>query len=386
MQQGPASRRHSVNVSKGCAHVAEKGQELSDFGHPGQDERLRGEDVTRGPPSVASARVVVRRLNDVEALPGLFGRWEGDFHQLSRGRFDAAVRVAVGRFVRIFEVRSNQAILTRGLDHAGHVSFIPVTADNEACLWQRHRLVRGQLIAKGPDVAFHQQTSRDATVRCLLVPEDTLREAAIAFARSDLGDTARTWNALDPSHEVSGHFRAAMNRLLCESVRDPALLVSAEGRDLEQECLRRLVDVLAERRAPAGDGPSHRGDWYALTQRAVTWLHDRVQAPVTSMDLCRDLDVSDRVLRRAFRETYGMGPMAYLRVMRLHGARETLKTSRGTSATVSGVAQAWGFHRLGAFAAEYHRHFGERPSETLGVRGWSGVQSMVKRRSCDARA
>jgi len=353
-------------------------QELSAFGHPGQEGRLRSERMTQGPPPVVPSRVVARRLNDVEALPGLFARWEGDFHQLSRGRFDAAVRVAAGRFVRIFEVRSNQSILTRGLDRAGHVSFIPVTPDNEACLWQRHRLVPGQLIAKGPDVAFHQQTSRDATVRCLLVPEDTLREATIAFARSDLGDTARTWNALDPSHEVSGHFRAAMNRLLLESVRDPALLASAEGRDLEQECLRRLVDVLAEGRAPTGEGPGRRGDWHVLTQRAVTWLHDRLQEPVTAIDLCRELAVGDRVLRRAFRETYGMGPMAYLRVMRLHGAREALKASRGTGATVSDVARLWGFHRLGAFAAEYRRQFGERPSETLGVRGWSGVQSMVQ--------
>jgi AraC family ethanolamine operon transcriptional activator len=101
-----------------------------------------------------------------------------------------------------------------------------------------------------------------------------------------------------------------------------------------------------------------------------------MQQPVTAADLCRELGVADRVLRRAFLETCGMGPMAYLRVIRLHGVRAALRSSRGSGATVAGVAEDWGFRRLGTFAAEYHRLFGERPSETLGVRGWAGVQSM----------
>lgn len=53
----------------------------------------------------------------------------------------------------------------------------------------------------------------------------------------------------------------------------------------------------------------------------------------------------------------------HLRDALLVGARRELKSRAGTD-TVQDVAARWGFWHMGAFASDYRRQFGERPSDT----------------------
>lgn len=82
-----------------------------------------------------------------------------------------------------------------------------------------------------------------------------------------------------------------------------------------------------------------------------------------AIDLCRELGVSDRTLRLAFRERYGLGPMAYYKCLRLNAVRTAMRAT--PLVPIADVARGYGFHHLGNFAADYRRHFGERPSETV---------------------
>ena len=86
--------------------------------------------------------------------------------------------------------------------------------------------------------------------------------------------------------------------------------------------------------------------------------------PLSLLNLCRELGVSDRTLHYAFQEVRGLSPMAYFRAIRLNAVRQELKTAPDT-ATVHEIAQRWGFWHTGEFAAAYQRLFGELPSQTL---------------------
>jgi AraC family ethanolamine operon transcriptional activator len=86
--------------------------------------------------------------------------------------------------------------------------------------------------------------------------------------------------------------------------------------------------------------------------------------PLSLLDLCRELGVSERTLHYAFQEVRGLSPMAYFRAFRLNGVRQELKTAPDT-ATVREIARRWGFWHTGEFAAAYRRLFGELPSQTL---------------------
>jgi AraC family ethanolamine operon transcriptional activator len=77
---------------------------------------------------------------------------------------------------------------------------------------------------------------------------------------------------------------------------------------------------------------------------------------------------SERTLRRGFRERFGVSPKAYLLAQRLIDVRRTLRTADPDATLVADVANRFGFWHMGQFAADYRKHFGELPSQTLGRR------------------
>jgi AraC family ethanolamine operon transcriptional activator len=89
---------------------------------------------------------------------------------------------------------------------------------------------------------------------------------------------------------------------------------------------------------------------------------------VTLAHLCGASNVSERRVRDAFYDCYGMSPTAYLRVAALHGVRDALLTGPLAPDTVSRVASDFGFWHLSRFAGQYRALFGEAPSKTLAHR------------------
>jgi len=70
-------------------------------------------------------------------------------------------------------------------------------------------------------------------------------------------------------------------------------------------------------------------------------------------------------LRSVFNETYGIGPIRYLRHRRLHQVRAALRAADPARRTVASIAADFGFWEFGRFAQEYKALFGELPSHTL---------------------
>jgi AraC-like DNA-binding protein len=140
-------------------------------------------------------------------------------------------------------------------------------------------------------------------------------------------------------------------------------LPAQSARLIEQECLRRFAGLLAR---PNDDRtacqPSNRA---RVVRRAEDYMRAHLRNPLSVLDLCRELDVSERTLHYAFQEFRGLSPMAYLQVKRLNAVRQELKTAPAGTATVHEIAQGWGFFHTGELAAAYRRLFGELPSQTL---------------------
>ncbi|MCI0658294.1 MAG: helix-turn-helix domain-containing protein, partial [Acidobacteria bacterium] len=82
-------------------------------------------------------------------------------------------------------------------------------------------------------------------------------------------------------------------------------------------------------------------------------------------DLCAVTGVSERTLRTVFQESYGMSPVQYLKLRRLHQVRRALRRADADLNTVQSVANRFGIWHMGRFAVEYRSLFGESPLETL---------------------
>jgi AraC family ethanolamine operon transcriptional activator len=82
-------------------------------------------------------------------------------------------------------------------------------------------------------------------------------------------------------------------------------------------------------------------------------------------DLAWAADVSVRTLQTAFLDYYGVPPLRYLTLRRLHEVRDELRKADPDETTVTRIAARFGFWQFGRFAGQYRRLFGEKPSETL---------------------
>jgi AraC family transcriptional regulator, ethanolamine operon transcriptional activator len=80
------------------------------------------------------------------------------------------------------------------------------------------------------------------------------------------------------------------------------------------------------------------------------------------VDLCRDLDLSERAFRKLVALHLGTSPARFLRDARLDRARHALAAG---AANVTEIAGWFGFGELGQFARHYRERFGETPRETL---------------------
>lgn len=314
-------------------------------------------------------RRVRRSINDFDGFAAVFPQWDGGFTQMSRGSFQGDLQVAAGPRLRAFDVATNQSIHTRG-SGAGTVTFIPIDARSEGTLWQRRRLARGALLMRGTDVAYDNRTEQRARIRALIVPVAIVAKAATALSGGTLDEDWTTWRGLRPEPRALARFEACLEAFLCGA---DGMVHSAEA---EARCLRTLVAAVVS----AGDEKPVpcRHDRARLVEQVTRFLRDRLSVSVTASDLCAAFGVSDRLLRLAFKEAYGVGPLTYFKLLRLHAVRRALIAARGRDVSVAEILERAGITRPAAFAGAYRLHFGERPSETLGVRGWDGVQAMTR--------
>jgi AraC-like DNA-binding protein len=111
--------------------------------------------------------------------------------------------------------------------------------------------------------------------------------------------------------------------------------------------------------------------------RACNFVDAHLGAPIALMDLCTAAGVSTRALEYGFRDFYGLGPMAYVRNLRLCRVRHDLLDPNRDDHSVSGAARRWSFTHMGQFSHDYRALFGEMPSMTLAAHQRAAKASSV---------
>ena len=91
-------------------------------------------------------------------------------------------------------------------------------------------------------------------------------------------------------------------------------------------------------------------------------LENRFENPPSTVELARQIGVSDRTLRNGFQELFGTTVIGYLTSLRLQQAEQLLREKQ---LSVAEVANLVGYSHLGYFAKVFKRQFGVTPSECL---------------------
>jgi AraC-like DNA-binding protein len=100
-------------------------------------------------------------------------------------------------------------------------------------------------------------------------------------------------------------------------------------------------------------------------RRAIAFIEANPQRDISIAAIADAACVTIRSVQLAFRRHLDTTPMAYLRRVRLHLARQDLLHADPTTTSVAAVGARWGFVNPSHFATLYREEFGEQPRRTL---------------------
>jgi len=128
--------------------------------------------------------------------------------------------------------------------------------------------------------------------------------------------------------------------------------------------LLRPATALFRDASPASQEKRARLQRHIAVIRACEFVDSHLRAPIALANLCEAAGVSTRALEYGFRDFYDLGPMAYVRNLRLCRVRHDLLDPT-QAPSVSSAARRWSFTHMGQFSHDYRALFGEMPSKTL---------------------
>jgi AraC-like DNA-binding protein len=208
-----------------------------------------------------------------------------------------------------------------------------------------------------------------------LMPED-LAAAGLKIIGRELRAPDATI-VIRPPPEALARLQMLHGAIGSLAVADPGVLTHAEvATAIEDSLLRAFVATVAD---PARDDERRlaaRGT--AIMRRFEDVLEAHAEEPLYLIEVCGALGVPERTLRGHCVQHLGIGPHRYLWLRRLHLARRALARAHPSPATVTTIANDYGFGELGRFSVAYRELFGESPSATLSRSGRMSDQEATR--------
>jgi len=295
---------------------------------------------------------------ELESLLQPYPGWETEWIHLGPGPAAVeGVRVSCGSGT-FTTLHTASAGILRGTTAGASLGLIS-SPDSAARPRSHARPIGGDLgVVLGPAAALDVYLPAGSTVMIIGI------SAALLADEGNAGPAGQVrFRGLDPAQG------ALLSRSLetLEQIR-AAPPMSAIARDAQRR-LRDQLKAIAPTLFREGGSLSRperaRLQRHLAVIRACDFVDAHLRAPIALMDLCTAAGVSTRALEYGFHDFYGLGPMAYVRNLRLCRVRHDLLDPNRDDHSVSGAARRWSFTHMGQFSHDYRALFGEMPSMTL---------------------
>ena len=311
-----------------------------------------------------SCRFVSVRTTDFDEIARGFPGWDQHYTQISGGPFRGRVAMAqIGRF-QLFEAEGNRVILARGGSPPNTYAFSPVQERNAGALWRGQVLHTGLISFRKPGEPMDHRSSENYRTTGLVVDAGFVHRVVDSLLGVDVESVLQGAVAsIDPRccRRLDQSLRSLLRHL------DSDNATGSSVPEIQAALTEWLSDVfgnlLPERWSePSPLGSRRRAE---IVREAEDYMSIYLNRPMTLLEICEAVGVSERTLIYAFRERTGLSPKAYLKGLKLNRLRKDLKEADPRTQSVHHVARTWGFDHSGALAKDYRRLFGELPSQTL---------------------
>jgi AraC family ethanolamine operon transcriptional activator len=247
---------------------------------------------------------------------------------------------------------------------SGYLLYLPLT---DACAYSANGIVisRGSFMVLEPSCEFLLNTKSEHDWCTVFVPTPgPSRGGSLSESSSD-SDKA-TCRVTHPNLRVANRFRTLAGQVMTAATLCAEFESTPAARCAAAELLKVASSVVGGGRAVE----PHRQGRRRLPRREIIrrcrgLLEERKGKSVLVAELAAAGEVSERTLRTVFNECFGVGPVRYLQLRRLHQVHRALRAAEPEAVSVCDTLARYGEWEIGRFASCYRRLFGERPSETL---------------------
>ena len=321
---------------------------------------MRKNDQVDSPPMLALMGRFAEFAEFVEAAAA----WDIDFRQVGPGLLNARLAQTVSDTWSLAKARFDRPAYQQGaaVPEMRTFAFLDSSApDTEWC---------GRLFSPDTVAIF----ARDGDFRCVSPPgffvytiSFTEQELATACDRLGMPDITETLQAHDETRQVDRAGTDKLCRLVTETISDycvPGMTVlpADRGQQIARERVcEQLVDVLSCATSKPHSPSQHKRT--IAVNRALEVIEDGLHDDISVRDVAKAANLSRRTLEYAFKDRLGVAPKSFINMQRLIKVRGDLR-QRPDGASITDIANHWGFWHMGQFASDYRRQFGELPSET----------------------
>ncbi|HEU5134796.1 MAG TPA: helix-turn-helix domain-containing protein [Steroidobacteraceae bacterium] len=295
---------------------------------------------------------------ELEALLQPYPGWESEWIHLGPGPASLqGVRVACGSGT-FTAIHTSSAGILRGTTASGSAGLIAGPSTPVRPRTQARPIGGDHCLLVGPAAALDVYLPAGSSLLLVAIPAPS----AIAEGADAASDAARIRTLAPEQAALVSRCMELLQQIRAEPATSPVV------RDAQRELrdhLRGLTPVMLRESMASGTGERARLQRHVAVVRACAFVDTHLRSPIALMDLCEAAGVSTRALEYGFRDFYGLGPMAYVRNLRLCRVRHDLLDPNRNDHSVSGAARRWSFTHMGQFSHDYRALFGEMPSMTL---------------------
>jgi AraC family ethanolamine operon transcriptional activator len=302
-----------------------------------------------------------RSFDDFDELAVAAKHWDLDLRQLDRGPFEGELLQAGAGRILFSEARFGRTLDQRGSAPPG-MRTIALPAEQDVRFnWRKKTITGNDMLIFPRNGELESISQPDFHVFIVSLPECLLQDVIEAADAREVSELLQA-ETVSCAPSKMAILREKLRGLALSARRDDSFLANPNSiRELEYHVPRIFVDAIRDSRSP--NYVTRRQRDLAI-ERAKNFISQNATEPLTVQDVCRAAAVSERTLQYAFLEHFGITPKVYLKAIRLNGVRRELKNAE-PNFTVNQVAMRWGFWHMSQFAADYRKHFGELPSQTL---------------------
>jgi AraC family ethanolamine operon transcriptional activator len=320
---------------------------------------------------------------DADELQDVARVWSLDFRPMTRTCGVNELLQTIDSTTMLGYVHTAPQISQRGVSPVGMRSFALIGRRSPDIVWCGMPAGADTLLCFDAGGGFESWSPPGFEVHTLSVDVEHLDALAVNLGVGSVDEleSGACVIPLEPSRaEV---LRARFERATRAVVDDGSAMRGAAVREtLEVDLPAAMLRAALPRRRPSPRvGADLRG---RALRRALDFIEaNAARAPRVS-ELCAVVGASERTLRYAFQDRFGMSPKACLQAVRLNGVRRELRRSADRAMIVD-TANRWGFWHMGQLAVDYRRLFGELPSETVPAQRGRASTVSVRRPSSAQR-